>query len=158
MTNRRGKIPAVTNADVNEVTETVIETLPDPEVVECHSNKFGKLDAEYMEWIKFMEEEVVIMIGLSDSEFAVDPVPCGVNGQIRKIKRGEPTKIKRKFLDALIQIEFKVKPVEYEDDRKLKQTKLVKLPRMAYPISIIDHGPDPKKSQRWFQWRCNEGV
>jgi len=160
-TIRRGKNEVkVTNEDVNEITQTVIEhpVHEEQRIVECHSNKFGKLDDEYMQWIAFMEEEVVIVVGLSDSEFAVDPVPCGVNGTIHKIKRGEPTKIKRMFLDALIQIEFTVKTVEYEDDNRLKQTKLVKMPKMAYPISIMDHGPDPVKSQRWFQWRCNEGV
>ena len=163
MTIRRGKNtvrPAVTQEDVHEITDTVIEhpVGEEQEIVECHTNRFGRMDEEYLQWIAFMEEEITISIALSDNKFAVDPVPCGVNGQIKRIKRGEPTKIKRKFLDALIQVEFSVRPVQYEDENKLKQTKLVKQPRLAYPVMILDHGSDPVRSQRWFQWRCNEAA
>lgn len=156
---RRAKIETGDVAGPEEQVVDLSSTIEKPEPVIASSGDMeNPATKEYMRWIAFMEEEVMISIALSDNPNAENPVTCGNNGEIKRLERGKPYRIKRKFLDSLIKTTFKVVTEQYEDDNGLKQTRIRRKPAAAYPISILDHGPNPELSQRWFQFRCQEPV
>ncbi len=154
---RRAKIETGDVQGPDEETIDLASTIEHPETaIPVAGDMRDPATQEYMRWIEFMEEEVVIVIALSDNPHAENPVSCGNNGEIKHLERGRPHKIKRKFLDSLIKHKFKVVPELYTDENGLKQTRIVRRPSAVHPISIMDHGKDPMLSQRWFEHRNRE--
>jgi len=105
---------------------------------------------EYIKDLKFMEDIITFSIGQTTDKNAENPVPCGVNGVVHRIYRGEEVKLARKFLDSLIKREDAVATVNYKDKDNVDQTKIEKTPAMKYPLSII-HDPAGEVGRRWFQ-------
>lgn len=157
---KRAKIETQDVAGPDEQVVDLASTIERPEtaILVAGADMQNPATQEYMRWIAFMEEEVTISIALSDNPHAENPVTCGNNGETKKLERGRPHRIKRKFLDSLIKTTFKVVTEQYIDDNGLQQTRIRRKPASAYPISILDHGPNPQLSQRWFEFRCNEAV
>lgn len=100
----------------------------------------------------FMEQEVTFTVHHSHDPNAVDPVPAGVNGEIRKFKRGETYTEKRMFLDSLIRVTRTTTPVVYMDSDGLYQTRYETKFSEAFPLSII-HDPAGDVGRRWLEHR-----
>lgn len=109
--------------------------------------------AEYVKDLRFMEDILTISIGQTTDKNAENPVPCGVNGIIKRLMRGEEYKIERKFVDSLIKREDSIKTVNYKDKDGVDQTKIEKEPALKYPLSII-YDPAGDVGRRWFQHQC----
>ena len=109
--------------------------------------------AEYAKDIKFMEDILTITIGESTDKNAENPVHCGVNGEVRRLMRGQEYKLARKFVDSLIKREDGVKTVNYKDDQGVDQTRIEKQPALKYALSI-HHDPAGETGRRWFQHQC----
>lgn len=158
MSSRR---PKINSNDVEPPKTQEVDLASDiesPEVAIMHGNVDNPINAEYLKWMNFMEEDVVITINHSDNPNAENPVSCGVNGEIKLLERGKPHKVKRKFLDSLIKSTYRVITENYKDKDGVDQTRVKRIPAQVYPISVMDHGPDPELSQRWFMYRCNEAI
>ena len=98
---------------------------------------------------KFMQEPVTIMVHDSNNENDVDLVPVSVNGIQIFIKRGQPTIVKRCYLERLA----RAKPTSYSQnlDERLGEAMNNMKPRHAlkYPFSVIeDKNP---KGGAWLQ-------
>lgn len=149
--------PKITSDDVplpDEQTIDLSSKIDEPELLVVTNESLKEAGAkEFADWLSFMEEEVEIVIGVSEDPNAENPVSCGVNGEIKYIRRGVQTRLKRKFLDSLIKVRFKVATEQYRDKKGLDQTRVVRKPMLAYQISITDHGNvDPQRSQAWFSY------
>lgn len=108
---------------------------------------------QYAQDLAFMEDELTIVVGETTDKNAENPVPCGVNGDVRKLTRGVEYKLKRKFVDSLIKAEDTVRTVQYKDKDGVDQTKIDKAHALKYPLSII-HDPAGDVGRRWFQHAC----
>ena len=158
MSARRPKINS-SDVELPENKEVdLASNIDTPEVAIAHAGVDNKLQQEYLAELAFMEEELVILINLSDDPNAEDPVPCGNNGSVKFLKRGEPHKIKRKYLDSIIKTRYRVVTENYKDKDNVDQTRVRRIPSQVYPISILDHGINPERSQRWFMYRTNEAI
>jgi hypothetical protein len=112
---------------------------------------------EYIKDLKFNEDILTFSIGESTDKNAENPVPAGVQGQVKHFTRGVEYKAARKFVDSLIKREDSIKTVNYKDKDNVDQTKIEKLPAMKYALSI-HHDPanddGSKLGSRWFQHQC----
>lgn len=105
---------------------------------------------EYARDLAFNEDKITFTIGMDNNPNAEDPVPCGVNGEYKYLKRGVKHTLPRKFVDSLIKTTQTVKPETYEDANGLKQTRLKTKFTAVYPISI-HHDPAGEVGVRWFE-------
>lgn len=108
---------------------------------------------QYAQDLKFMEDELTIIVGETTDKNAENPVPCSVNGEVRKFTRGVEYKVKRKFVDSLIKVEDTIKTVQYKDENGVDQTRIDKSHALKYPLSIL-HDPAGEVGRRWFQHQC----
>ncbi len=102
--------------------------------------------------LAFNEQIVTFSIGRDSNPNAENPVPCGCNGKVYHLRRGERHRLPRKFVDSLIRTTFRVETEEYVDDKGLKQTRVHRIPCEAYPISIHDDPANADGSNRGTQW------
>lgn len=109
--------------------------------------------SEYAKDLKFMEDLLTISIGETTDPNAENPVACAVNGEKRVFTRGAEYKVQRKFVDALIKVEERIKTVQYRDQDNLDQTRVDKVPALKYVVSI-HHDPAGDTGRRWFQHQC----
>jgi hypothetical protein len=108
---------------------------------------------EYARDLAFMNDILTISVGASSDENAENPVPAGVNGEIRLFVRGEEYKVERKFVDSIIKRENNVKTVQFKDNDGCDQTKIETTPTMKYPI-LIHNDPAGETGRRWFKHAC----
>jgi len=100
----------------------------------------------------FMEEPITFTIAESDDPNAPNPVAAGVNGVIKHFTRGEVYTVPRKFIDSLIKVTWRVKTVNYEDKDKLMQTRIERVPHLAYPLQILNDPSGMGSSDRGRRW------
>lgn len=105
--------------------------------------------AEYVSDLKFMEDILTVSVAETNDKNAENPVPCGVNGEIRWLDRGKDYKLARKFVDSLIKREDRIETENYSDDKGVDQTRVKKIPSLKYPLSIL-HDPAGDTGRRWF--------
>lgn len=121
---------------------------------DLESNMVSNIDnpvaQEYLKDLKFMEDEVTIVVGETTDKNAEDPVPASVNGEKRLFSRGVEYKVARKFVDSLIKAEESIQTVQYKDAEGVDQTKVIRKPALKYPLSIIND-PAGEVGRRWFQ-------
>lgn len=115
------------------------------------------INSSYMDELAFMEEELIITVAETDDQNAENPVSLGCNGVFKYIFRGQPTKLKRKFVDCLIVKSGrittpKVKNGAGEDAFAIKQTSAHK-----YPFSVLVE-PNQKRGQEWLLRRMAEQM
>lgn len=114
------------------------------------------LNKEYQEELAFMDEMLDIMLHESTDKNAEDPVPVGCNGVFVYIKRGQPTRVKRKFVNHLIAKNTRVSTPEYTNAAGERAFKIVQQQGLKYPFSILK---DPShKGGEWLARRMAEVV
>jgi hypothetical protein len=158
------KLPGITSGDI-ELSEGVTIDAPLGAPVDhdqlyavhnesMHDERMQKLMAEEKAMRDFFEEKVTFSIGPSSDQYAIDPVPCGVNGEHRFFKRGERYTVARKFVEALIRVAHRVKTQQIKDANNVDNTEIKTEPYLVYPIQIWS---DPsgtgehERGGRWFQ-------
>lgn len=143
---------AATHVDLASSVKTEDIERPDLIVVtgETVDSPFVK---EYLNDLKFMEDILTITIGETTDKNAENPVPAGVNGDVRHLTRGQEYKLPRKFVDSLIKVEDAVTTEQYKDKDGVDQTRVKKNPSLKYPLSIL-HDPAGEVGRRWFQHQC----
>ena len=114
------------------------------------------LNADWLDDVAFMEEEIEIIVMESSDPNAENPVTVGNNGVFKQFFRGKPTVCKRKFADCLIVKSGrvttpKVKNAAGEDAFAIRQQSA-----HMYPFSII-RDPNPKGAE-WLRRRMAEVV
>jgi len=151
----------ITTADVDQPKATTIEMASDiqnverPDLISITDDTLASPHvSEYIKDLKFMEDILTISIGETTDENAENPVPCGVNGEVRRLTRGVEYKLQRKFVDSLIKREDRIKTVNYKDEDNVDQTRVEKKPALKYPISIIND-PAGEAGRRWFKHQVN---
>lgn len=90
----------------------------------------------------FMNETVMIIVAEDGDEEALQVITAGVNGITQPIVRGQPTPVKRKYIEALA----RAKETRYRQVQKdaSDPTSLVMEPRtsLAYPFAVEQDTPD----------------
>ena len=107
---------------------------------------------EYLKELEFMRQEVEFLVTPSDDPNAPNPVPCGVNGVIHFLKRGQTYKLPRMFLNALINPSFTVHTRTYKDAEGLDQTEIKKIPVNTVNVSIVND-PAGMLGHNWLQYK-----
>lgn len=108
---------------------------------------------EYARDLAFMEDELTISISQTTDKNAENPVPCGCNGEVKWLRRGELYKIKRKFVDSLIKVEDAVETQQYKDKDGVDQTRVIRTPALKYPVNV-HNDPAGELGRRWFEHQC----
>lgn len=131
-----------------------IETVERPDLITVTDDTMASPHvAEYIKDLKFMEDELTIIIGETTDPNADNPVLCAVNGETKRLMRGTEYKLKRKFVDSLIKREDRIKTVNFKDEDGVDQTKVMRTPAMRYAVSIVND-PAGETGRRWFQHQC----
>ena len=114
------------------------------------------LNAELMEEIAFMEEEITIMVQETADENAENPVIVGNNGVFKQFFRGVPTLTKRKFVDSLIVKTGRVSTPEYINNAGERARKISQHSAHKYPFMVVkDSNP---KGAEWLTQRLSEQI
>ena len=157
------KIPQITSADAElpDTQEVDISSFMDDDDIEIQVADAGVLTdeaakqrlAEENAMRAFMEEPLTFTIAETDDPNAPNPVSAGVNGAVKHFTRGEVYTAPRKFVDSLIKVTWRVKTINYEDENKVMQTRIERVPAMVYPVQIM-HDPSGMgqndRGRRWF--------
>ena len=114
------------------------------------------LNKAYVEELAFMDEYLDILLHESTDKNAENPVPVGCNGVFVYINRGQPTKVKRKFVNHLIAKNTRVSTPEYTNGAGERAFKIVQQQGLKYPFSVI-RDPSPKGGE-WLARRMAEIV
>lgn len=101
----------------------------------------GDIDKQYAAQLAFNEEMVEITIAEDASEFPVDPVGMSNNGKQIFVKRGEPTKIRRKFVESLCNPLVRVATKKVKNNLDEDATVLQQTRSLQYPFSLNDANP-----------------
>lgn len=118
------------------------------------------LNADYMDSLAFMEEEIEVMVQETSDENAENPITVGNNGIFKQFFRGVPTVTKRKFVDSLIvktgrvtTPEVQIQGVKGGSERSftIRQQSAHKYPFMV----IQDRNP---KGPEWLKRRLAEAI
>lgn len=105
-----------------------------------------RFDQDDVERERFMQEIVVINIPESPSEGELSMAQAGVNGQLIYIPRGRNVKVKRMFVEALLNAKTSVYTQQVRSmDTNNIETPLIEAVGLAYPIQIVDDTPRGKK-------------
>lgn len=104
-----------------------------------------------------MHQEVTFTIHNTSDPNQPDPVQVGVNGVIKKFKRGETHVAPRMFLESLIRTVRTTRPVIYVDANGLYQTRNEITYSEAYPLAILDD-PAGQQGRRWFEFQRKNAV
>jgi len=91
----------------------------------------------------FMNEIVTIEIQLDGNENSPDMAIPNVNGMNQPILRGVPSKVKRKYVEALARAKITTYRQETPDASKPEAIQMVPTPSYAFPFSVL-HDPNPK--------------
>lgn len=111
------------------------------------------LDKQYAADLKFNEEIVEITIAEDNSEFPVDPVYMGCNGKEVYVRRGVPTKIKRKFVESLCSPLIRVNTKQTKNNLGEDATEIEQRRSLQYPFQISDPNPRGKEWLRRLMTR-----
>ena len=114
------------------------------------------LNKGYLDELSFMEDILEVMVQESTDQNAENPVQIGVNGVFAQLFRGVPTKIRRKFVDAMIVKNTMVKTPEFIDGSGARAFKITQHHAMKYPFMLV-HDPSPKGPE-WLRRRLAEIV
>ena len=114
------------------------------------------LNKAYLEELAFMDEYLEILVHESTDKNAEDPIPVGCNGVHVFLKRGVPTKVKRKFVNHLIAKSTRVSTPEYTNPAGERAFKIVQQQGLKYPFDVL-HDPSPK-GREWLTRRTAEIV
>lgn len=116
---------------------------------------------EYVKDLAFMEDILTVVVGEVPDKNAENPVPVGVNGVVKFLKRGVEYKLPRKFVDSLIKVETSVKTAQFTDASGVEQTRIDTENSLKYPISILHDPADERRhpngsplGRAWFQHQC----
>lgn len=119
----------------------------------------GPLNSDYLAELAFMEEEVDVIVAESTNDNDENPVAVGCNGQFVYLLRGNPTRVKRKFVNSLIVKTGRVTTPEIqvpgvgggtERSFAIRQNSAHK-----YPFSVVG---DSQKGMEWLTRRLREAV
>ena len=111
----------------------------------------------YLDELRFMEEMVEIFVHESTDQNADNPVPLGNNGIYVFVDRGVPTKLKRKFVDAMIVKSTRITTPEYINGAGERAFKINQTSALKYPFSMISD-PSPKRGTAWLRRRIAEAI
>lgn len=117
-------------------------------------NVAGMTDKEFqklMEDENFMNEDIVLVLHDTNDENALPAVSITVNERSVHIVRGQPTKLKRKYVEVLARARttnYKQKPInplQLDDSNRL-------LPKtgLSYPF-MVTQDPSGDKGRAWLQ-------
>lgn len=155
---RRPQINTNELEQTNEQTIDLASTIENPEMAIVTDESLDSPHLkEYLSEMKFMEDKVEFIVSESEDPNAPNPVSCGVNGEIKHFKRGEPYTAPRKFLNALINTVFRVETRAYKDEQGLDQTEIKKIPMSGLNISIL-HDPAGETGPRWLQYKMKSAY
>lgn len=112
------------------------------------------INKDYLDALKFMEEEIVVLVQESSDQNAENPVQVGVNGVFAQFFRGIETRAKRKFVDALCVKNSIVQTPEFINGAGERAFKIVQRQAMKYPFMVIRDG-NPKGGE-WLKRRLAE--
>lgn len=129
------------DADIDEIYVVQNESMQD--------DRLKALLKEEADMRAFMEEKVTFSISETDNPNAPNPVPCGVNGDVRQFYRGRVYTECRKFIDSLIKTVRAVKTRQIKDAEGVDDTVIDTTFTVAHPITIHDD-PSGEKGRRWF--------
>ena len=115
------------------------------------------ITGDFLETVKFFEEELEIMLFESADVNAPNPVELGCNGEFRRVYRGVPTKLRRKFVDLLFAKKDNVTTPEIVNGSGDHTFCVKRTTHMAYPFQVLSD-PSPQKSIEWQKKRMQEVV
>jgi len=141
-----------TTSAVAEIDHLVTSQILQPETEEVVLA--GDIDRDYTEQLKFNEEIVEITIAQDTSEFPRDPVPVSCNGKQVFIKRGVPTKIKRKFVECLCSPLVRVTTKQRKNNLGEDVTELNQHRSLEFPFQLQDDNP---KGKEWLRQLLTRG-
>jgi hypothetical protein len=118
--------------------------------------EIGVINKDYLAQLAFMEEEITVMVHESADENADNPVTVGNNGTFRQFFRGQPTRVKRKFVDSLIVKSGRVATPETQNGAGERTRVIRQTSAQKYPFSIMED-KNPKGAE-WLRGRLAELV
>lgn len=109
-----------------------------------------------IEMLAFMEERVVVRIHKSADKFAENPVPLWNGGRPVALFRGQPTVVKRKYVEVLARAKTSTyEDVEDTDRRGVRYHRYPKQTALQYPFEVLeDRNPLGKP---WLEKILQEG-
>lgn len=155
------KLPDITSNDA-DIPHGIEKDLRETELhiaegVSLQDERIKALIEEDRAMRAFMENKVTFSIAPSHDSKDEDIISCGVNGIIKKFKRGEVYTVERKFIDSLIKSVMKVRTINYKDENGIDQTTIKTHYSLVYPIQI-HHDPAGDQGRRWFIHQQNNAY
>jgi len=112
------------------------------------------LHDDYMKELAFMEEPVTIIVHETTDDNEPNPVQVGCNGKFVAFFRGQPTTVKRKFVDCLIVKKTTVATPEITNGAGERTFTIKSRSALKYPFQIVeDKNP---KGVEWLRRRMAE--
>lgn len=114
------------------------------------------IETDYQKELAFFNDDVEIVVHESTDPNAENPINVGNGGMFVQFFRGEPKKVKRKFVDSLIVKISGVQTPEYINNAGERAFRIVQRSAMKFPFSIIND-PSPK-GREWLSRRMAEVI
>jgi len=108
-------------------------------------------DVAYLAELKFNEEPVEITIAEDSSEFPIDPVALSNNGKQIYVKRGEATRIPRKFVECLCNPVMRVRTKQVKNNMGEDATVLERTRSLQFPFQLNEVNGATPKTRAWLR-------
>jgi len=106
--------------------------------------------ASQAELASFMQEICTVVVAPSTEGGALEVITPNVNGINQPIVRGKPTKIKRKYVEALARGRTIVYDQQVQDPTRPENIQMVERGAITYPFSVLSD-PSGDKGAAWLR-------